>query len=297
MNDPWINQAHCSINFHTITICGSEFQSVATGGLVKAMDTVRGFVFHILFPWRFMLSSARGITSVISAAIMSRDYAPLLSLDAFCDALFGRFWSVFEPVAKMHAEVRVIPLLEGRVSAGKIRDEKVHEPVRGLVLEVGAGSGNWVDVFLKIGTKVEISTAASQATLTHTKSNTDGITKIFGVEPQPESVRTLGHRVQELGMGNIYEVLPMRIESLSDSEACGRTAIEPESIDSIVTVLCLCSISDQESNIKALYKLLKPGGRWYVYERVRIGQSGVSGYLLGVYQSIPSSKVYIFEPH
>jgi hypothetical protein len=33
-------------------------------------------------------------------------------------------------------------------------------------------------------------------------------------------------------------------------------------------VLCLCSIPDPAENIALLYKCLKPGGRWYVFEHV-----------------------------
>ena len=85
-------------------------------------------------------------------------------------------------------------------------------------------------------------------------------------------------------MEDVYEVLPIGIESLDNPSAWGGTTIEPESIDSIVTVLSLCSILEQEKNIKVLYGLLKPGGRWYVYEHVRIRQPGISGFLLGLYQ-------------
>lgn len=53
---------------------------------------------------------------------------------------------------------------------------------------------------------------------------------------------------------------------IQDALASGRIA--EESVDCIVSVLCLCSIPDAKTNIAELYRCLKPGGRWYVYEHV-----------------------------
>ena len=143
-----------------------------------------------------MLSSARNIPLAISTTIKTGEWHRLNSINAFCDALFGHFWAVFSPIAKMHAEVRVIPLLEGRVSGGKAYETKIHEPVQGRVLEVGAGVGNWVDVFLKINTRPRSAESVDDQSIEGPKPAKEGITKIFGVEPQVESVAALRRRVQ-----------------------------------------------------------------------------------------------------
>ncbi|EEY14445.1 conserved hypothetical protein [Verticillium alfalfae VaMs.102] len=118
--------------------------------------------------------------------------------------------------------------------------------VRGVVIEVGAGSGMWVNMFAKVG----------------------GVRRVFGVEPNAASQSALRRRVQEAGLDGVYEVVPVGIEELGDASRWDGK-IEPESVDCIVSILCLCSIPDQEANIATLYGYLKKGGRWYVYEHVQ----------------------------
>lgn len=77
----------------------------------------------------------------------------------------------------------------------------------------------------------------------------------------------------------MYEIVPVGIESIADpSKWDGK--IEDGSVDCIVSVLCLCGIPEPEKNIKALYKSLKKGGRWYVYEHVKLKNN----VWLGLYQ-------------
>lgn len=224
------------------------------------MDIVKNFLLHMVDPWLFMWISARQIPTTVRAAIAEKQWQVLYNINEFRDALFGHFWAIVGPQVKEGAERRVIPLLEGRVHNGNVIEKVACEPVSGRVLEVGAGSGMWADVFLKINTAHGQSSAGKYE-----------IQKIFGVEPHPQSVKALRQRTKDLGMQDIYEAIPVGIEQLDDPRATGSaTTIEPESIDCIVTILCLCSIPDQEKNIKALYKLLKPGGRWYVYEHVKV---------------------------
>jgi SAM-dependent methyltransferase len=246
------------------------------------MDTTKDFLFHMIFPWLYMSNSARLIPATITSAVRSGDWARLYSIDAFRDALFGRFWAANGSKVKSMVEPIVIPLLEGRVSDGLVLEDVVHEPVRGRVIEVGAGTGTWADVFLKISTSPDREAFVGGAR--QRKATTKGITKIYGIEPQLQSVRALTARVKELGMDAVYEVIPVGIESLSDSTAWAGPAIEPGSIDCIVTVLCLCSIPDQEKNIQALYRLLKPGGRWYVFEHEKFRTDGFGNKLLSLYQ-------------
>lgn len=238
----------------------------------------------LVYPWIFMSLSARHIPLTVRTLLAEGRFLSLLSPWAFCDALFGHFWATAGPLVKNSAEVRVIPLLEGRVSNGQVSESVVGTPVGGTVVEIGAGSGNWVDVFLKINTdssgdKKQSGTTGGGELRNRGRSN--GITKIYGVEPHPQSAAALRKRVQDVGLDDIYEVIPLGIESLSDPASPHPTTIAPGSVDCIVSVLCLCSIPDQEENIRALYKLLKPGGRWYVYEHVKAKRGGP---LLKLYQ-------------
>lgn len=228
---------------------------------------------NLIQPWIFMSISLRHLPSTIRSLVASGDYRTIFWPPALIDALFGNFWATVGPVAKSFAQERVVPLLEGRVTGGRIMDEVVGEPVRGVVLEIGAGSGMWADVFAKfVDTPDAVSGPRRRAR--QSLAHATGITKIYGVEPHPVSAAALRRRVKEAGLGDIYEVVPVGIESLADPDAWAGDRIEPGSVDCIVSVLCLCSIPEPEKNIRRLYELLKPGGRWYAYEHVKAERGG-----------------------
>ena len=248
---------------------------------MSAHDKLKDILGHLVEPWLFMAISARHIPSTIVSLVSRRQWRTLLTPWGFNEALFGNFWATVGPQVKETAEQRVVPLLEGRVRDGVVQDTVVGPPVSGRVIEVGAGSGMWADVFAKIALGGEKDQAPDGDVRRRGGNPESGLTKIYGVEPNPQSAEALSKRVKEVGLEGIYEVIPVGIESLSDPNAWSGTTIEPGSIDCIVTVMCLCSIPDQQDNIKALYKLLKPGGRWYVYEHVKTERGGI---LLSIYQ-------------
>lgn len=207
-------------------------------------------------------ASATYIPQTIIGLISTGNYSRLFSPSAFGEELFGNFWVTMGPQAKAGAEQVVVPLLEGKVSGGKVHDHVVSTPVHGTVLEVGAGSGMWADVLARIHESSAVSDGL------RSRKGKGGITKIYGVEPNPISAATLRTRVKEVGLGDLYEVVPVGIEDVGDpTKWDGR--IEPGSVDCIVGIRCMCSIPDPEVNIQHLYKLLKPGGSWYVFEHVK----------------------------
>ncbi|RYP71487.1 hypothetical protein DL771_004742 [Monosporascus sp. 5C6A] len=249
------------------------------------MDACKDFFAQITEPLIFMGISLAHAPRTIFDIITSGEWWKLWSLDAFKEALFGNFWATMGPNVKAAAEGRVIPLLEGRISGGQIRDHVVTTPINGTVIEVGAGSGMWADVFARIGAGA--GSAGATSTGHHDNTNRSDITKIYGVEPNPKSAASLRQRVEAVGLEDVYEVVPVGIESL-DKPGTWACQIPRESVDCIASILCLCSIPDPEENIKHLYRLLKPGGHWYVYEHVEASRGGP---LLRLYQSIrgPSS--------
>ncbi|PNY25408.1 Methyltransferase-like protein 7B [Tolypocladium capitatum] len=242
-------------------------------------DFLKSLFLHLTDPWLFMAISAQYLPRTVTDIISSGEFYKLLSLSAFSEALFGNFWARVGPSVKAAGEERVIPLLEGRVSGGRIHVDVVGTPVHGTVIEVGAGSGMWADVFARIGGGSG-STARDRAR--KRKQAVPTITKIYGVEPNPQSAAALRKRVEDVGLGDVYEVVPVGIESVSDPDAWAGQ-IQPGTVDCIVGVLCLCSIPDPEENIKHLYRLLKPGGHWYVYEHVKATRGGP---LISLYQRI-----------
>jgi SAM-dependent methyltransferase len=225
-----------------------------------------------------MSISFRHIPATIKGLIREKNYGALLSPTRFEEALFGTFWATVGPNVKLNVEQNAIALFEGRVKAGVIHDEVVSTPISGTVLEVGAGSGMYADIFARFRENAD--SAHDTESLRHRKTTGGHITKMYGVEPNPISAKALAQRVKDLGMDDIYNVVPVGIESVDDPSAWNGK-IEPGSVDCIVCILCLCSIPDPEKNIKHLYSLLKPGGRWYAYEHVKVWRGGP---LLSLYQ-------------
>lgn len=241
---------------------------------MSILSTLSELFYHLIDPWLFMSISLRYLPTTIIQLITRSQFGTLLSPSAFGEAWFGNFWAFIGPQVKASGERRVIPLLEGRVRGGRVLDDVVGEPVSGLVLEIGAGSGMWADVFAKVNGGI-----GHEGDVRRRKGG-NGLTRVYGIEPNPQSAAALRQRVKDVGLEGTYQVVPVGIESLNDPTAWdGRIA--PGSVDCIVTILCLCSIPDPEKNIKLLYECLKKGGRWYAYEHVQVERGG---FLLRAYQ-------------
>ncbi|KAI1013374.1 hypothetical protein LB503_001628 [Fusarium chuoi] len=246
---------------------------------MAVLSTLKELIECLTGPYLFMGIAMRFLPGTLLEVIRNKDFRTLFSPSRFKDVWFGNFWAFIGPQVKANAESRVIPLLEGRVRNGHMGDEVVGEPINGVVLEIGAGTGMWADVFAKVNVGVN-NQGDTGGELRRRKAGS-GLTRVYGIEPNPKSAVTLRQRVKDIGLDGIYEVVPVGIESLNDPEAWdGR--IEPESVDCIVTILCLCSIPEPDKNIKLLYQSLKKGGRWYAYEHVRINEN--RGVLLRAYQ-------------
>ncbi|KYK60496.1 phospholipid methyltransferase [Drechmeria coniospora] len=251
---------------------------------------LKDVIVHLLEPWILMSISFRHIPQTISSIVSSGDLWKLFSYNAFTEALFGHFWVTVGPEVKELGEEYVIPLLEGRLADGKIHDRVVDSAVHGTIVEVGAGTGMWADVFARIAAGADADSSTDGTARKRKPTGPSSITKIYGVEPNAQCAELLKERVREVGLTDLYEVVPVGIESLSDPNAWSGQ-IQPGSVDCIVTVMCLCSIPEPEKNIQHLYKLLKPGGHWYVYEHVKTTRGGP---LLALYQRLVSIPWRLF---
>lgn len=113
------------------------------------------------------------------------------------------------------------------------------EKARGVVLDIGPGSGEWLEFFDK-----------------------SKVTKIYGVEPNRDHHPALKKRIEEAELEGIYEIVPVGVEDL------GEKWIGKGEVDAIVTIQCLCSVPQPKRMIGELYSYLKKGGIWVVYEHV-----------------------------
>ncbi|KXH50340.1 methyltransferase [Colletotrichum simmondsii] len=227
-------------------------------------------------PWMFLLNAFSYLPPTILRLFREGDYAALTTPSRVQDAWFSAFWAWLGPNIRVGRSDMMVALLEGRVTDGKVVEEPVHPPVSGVVLEIGPGSGMWVDIFAKgrdsDEKKKAADAAAGMARGGVRRRVAEGVTRVYGIEPNTEAHPALRKNVQAAGLEGTYEIVPTGIESLSDPTAWNGK-IEKGSVDCIVSILCLCSIPEPEKNIAELYSYLKKGGRWYLYEHVEVMQS------------------------
>lgn len=190
------------------------------------LNTVTDPILSILRPiYLLTLSGFFGILTFLSL-LTSLDFSILLSLQAFKDHWFARFWKYYGPISQSGGEPVVGPLLKD---------------ARGVVLEVGSGTGNWLHLY-----------------------NAKQITKFYSIEPNRGHHEALLLKARQTGLFDVFELIPERVEDLQ-----GRAGIEKSSIDTVSTLQVLCSIDEPGAMISELYELLKPGGSWLVYEHVK----------------------------
>lgn len=238
-------------------------------------------------PWHFMLISLSYLPGTISRLYASSGLRSLFSWHRLQGAWFSAFWSWAGPGIREGRGPVVAALLEGRITGAKIVDHVVAPPVAGIVLDIGPGLGYWLDLYAKVDVPIELGNLD-----TH-NHNPNKIQKIYGIEPNADLYPVLRKRVTDVGLEGVYEVLPVGIEGISSVSPDGTSVITKGSVDSIVSVLCLCSIPEPEKNIAELYQYLKKGGTWYVYEHVRVkgswpmrlyqGKSGLHTHLISTH--------------
>lgn len=194
--------------------------------------------FNLLRPLLLLFYSAIYLIPTITSLLLSHNFSVLLSPSRLQTAWFARFWSFFGPRSRDNAAASVVPLLQ--------------HSARGVCLDLGPGNGQWVHLFARA-----------------VKGATMPITRIYGVEPNAGMHAELRRNVVAAGLSDVYEIL-----GCGAAELGSRAGLKPGSIDTIITVQVLCSIDGAEAVIGELYPLLKPGGKWLVFEHVRTKYQG-----------------------
>ncbi|KAF3058683.1 Methyltransferase-like protein 7A [Daldinia childiae] len=271
-----------------------------------ARRTIDAFL-GLLFPWNFLLVSATCLPKTILRLLRERKFAELLSPSRLKEAWFSDLWGgIAGPNIRRDAAVRIIPLLQGRATKGAVVDEQVSPGLAGTVIEVGAGSGLWVDMYSEIAevragsglwvdmyseiaeVRAEPDGAARRRKVGSSAAVDGPITRVYGIEPNVNQHPALRRAIAKAGLEDVYRIVPVGIEDLDDATKWDGV-VEKGSVDCIVSILCLCSIPDPEKNIRELYQYLKKGGRWYIYEHVRCNNS----WYMKAYQRL----LNVFWPH
>jgi SAM-dependent methyltransferase len=113
----------------------------------------------------------------------------------------------------------------------------------GVVIEVGPGVGTQLDRFDK-----------------------SKIDHIYGVELNPAFVSPLLAEVETAKLQGKYTVI---LGAVEDERLLAEYGLKAGSVDSIVCIGTLCSVSNPEQTMRWMYELLKPGGVFIFWEHRR----------------------------
>lgn len=94
------------------------------------------------------------------------------------------------------------------------------------------------------------------------------VSHVLGVEPCVHLHDALRENVRLAGLADVYEVSGLGAEQLQ---------LEPESVDTVVCCKVLCGVPEPEKVLAQLYRVLKPGGQFLVFEHVANRRSWVAG--------------------
>ncbi|KIW95240.1 uncharacterized protein Z519_03824 [Cladophialophora bantiana CBS 173.52] len=216
---------------------------------------------------RFEDSAKLTCVQLLTPLVYSPDFAitflsnpllPLSNFNSFKEKTFARLWLKYGPMYADQIPKGLPPLLAQS---------------RGLVLDIGPGSGEQVKRF----------------------THPENITAIYGVEPGASMHDKLRDKAKQAGLGGKYHVLaatadldaiiPQLIKAgLVQPDKTSSTDLQL--FDEIVCVRVLCGVPDQAATVADLYTLLKPGGRFVICEHVLNTHHGVARLAQRLYMSL-----------
>jgi SAM-dependent methyltransferase len=209
--------------------------------------------YRLIGPWHMLLFSLSFLPGTIYSLLLSLQLSTLLSPRRLQSAWFARFWACAGTNLRINCTPRIKPLIQA---------------AHGVVLDIGPGSGEWLTCFDK-----------------------ERVSKIYGVEPNEESHVKLRERIKEAGLEGVYVVVPVGVEDIEAwVEKEGEMLLGKGSVDSVVTVFCLCSVPEPKRMIGELYGYLKEGGNWIVYEHVVTKEKGLVARYQGEFSSSTMSR-------
>jgi ubiquinone/menaquinone biosynthesis C-methylase UbiE len=111
---------------------------------------------------------------------------------------------------------------------------------QGKILELGPGPGNQIHRF----------------DLSH-------VDYIYAVDPNPHYVDNMAAKLKNLNMQDKYKLIVCGVE---DSEILRKEGVTEGSMDTVLSIQMLCSVSDVKSVMREVWKLLRPGGSFVFWE-------------------------------
>ncbi|CAI7586895.1 unnamed protein product [Penicillium pancosmium] len=121
---------------------------------------------------------------------------------------------------------------------------------RGKILELGPGPGNQIHRF-----------------------DPSQVDFIYAIDPNPCYKDEIGVRVKKLELQDKYKLLACGVE---DSDILLNEGITEGSMDTVLSIQVLCAVGDVKSVMKAVWKLLKPGGCFIFWEHERNKDAGTA---------------------
>ncbi|KAJ5665750.1 uncharacterized protein N7477_008198 [Penicillium maclennaniae] len=111
---------------------------------------------------------------------------------------------------------------------------------QGRILELGPGPGNQIQRF-----------------------DPSFVDFIYAVDPNPYYRDAIAAKLKKLDLQDRYKLLACGVE---DSDILAMEGITDGSMDTVLSIQVLCSVRDLKSVMRAVWKLLKPGGSFIFWE-------------------------------
>ncbi|KAJ5484368.1 hypothetical protein N7453_012322 [Penicillium expansum] len=110
----------------------------------------------------------------------------------------------------------------------------------GIILELGPGPGNQIHRY-----------------------DTSLVKHIYGIEPNPQFKDVIHAKLDKHNLRDKYKVIACGVE---DSDVLREEGITEESLDTVLCIQVLCAVKDPKNVMKEVWKLLKPGGKFILWE-------------------------------
>ncbi|KAJ2371889.1 hypothetical protein IW150_004386 [Coemansia sp. RSA 2607] len=209
------------------------------------------------YPWKRVLLGCTMVFICWGIALYREDKAAAdLRIKRARDWVFSQFWN--------HASSSNAQRLEPMKS-------EIWKEIRGSVLEIGPGYGESLSMVPggRSGTRVVSHYVAVEPnSFLHPKLASNAQAAGFIVQYDENTCPG----AEQFNKEHEYEKLPVLtiVNGTLDSEFdIPTTVLTNAPYDTVVSSMVLCSVDDVEANLKAIFKLLKPGGKFVFAEHVR----------------------------